>query len=51
LAAFLAQDGRKIGAWLARHGAIEVPFGPPTDGEQAFANANTLQELQALARG
>ncbi|KQP14933.1 molybdenum cofactor guanylyltransferase MobA [Pseudorhodoferax sp. Leaf267] len=46
LAAFLAQDGRKIGAWLARHACIEVPF----DDADAFANANTLDELRALER-
>lgn len=46
LAAFLAQDGRKIGAWLARHPCVEVPF----DAADAFANANTLDELRALER-
>lgn len=48
LAAFVAQDGRKIGAWLARHGCAEVAFGPPEDAGDAFANANTLDELRAL---
>lgn len=48
LAAFLAQDGRKIGAWLARQACVEVMFGSPEGGADAFANANTLDELRAL---
>jgi len=40
--------GRKVGAWTARHRAVHVPFNAPGDDPLAFANANTLDELQKL---
>lgn len=48
LVTFLAQGGRKVGAWAAQHRAVHVPFGPPGDDARAFFNANTLADLQAL---
>ena len=42
---FMADGGRKAGAWLAELGAVPVRF---EDGARAFANANTPQQLQAL---
>lgn len=44
LRAFVAAGGRKIGAWTAGQHTVEVPFETPG----AFANANTLVDLQAL---
>ncbi|MET0310711.1 MAG: molybdenum cofactor guanylyltransferase MobA [Burkholderiaceae bacterium] len=47
LAEFLAEGGRKAGAWAALHRAVRVPF----EGAQAiraFANVNTLAELHRL---
>ena len=49
LADFLAQGGRKIGAWCAQHAMVRVPFDRPSD-RFAFTNANTLQDLQHLIR-
>jgi molybdenum cofactor guanylyltransferase len=37
---------RKIDRWTARHRMVEVPF----DDADAFFNANTPEELQALSR-
>lgn len=48
LAEFLQSGGRKIGAWTERHATALVPFNRPGDDPQAFANANTLDELQQL---
>jgi molybdopterin-guanine dinucleotide biosynthesis protein A len=48
LARFLAEGGRKISAWTARHPSVAVPFDAPDDDPQAFANANTLDQLHAL---
>lgn len=48
LAAYLDGGGRKIGAWLARQRCAVAAFDQPGDDPQAFANANTLAELQAL---
>ncbi len=48
LARYLDGGGRKIGAWLARHPCAVAAFDRPGDDLQAFANANTLAELQAL---
>lgn len=48
LARFIAEGGRKVGVWTARHAAVVVPFDGPGDDPQAFANANTPAELQAL---
>ncbi len=42
---FLAQGGRKIGAWTALHKQVKVSFNLPLDDPQAFANLNTLAEL------
>jgi molybdopterin-guanine dinucleotide biosynthesis protein A len=50
LAAFLAEGGRKIGAWLARYACAEVAFNAPGDAADAFTNANTLEELRVLQR-
>lgn len=44
LRAFVAEGGRKIGAWTAQQHTVQVPFEEPG----AFANANTLAQLQAL---
>ena len=48
LVAFMQSGGRKIDAWTAQHRVAEVPFDRAGDDPQAFANANTVQELQAL---
>ena len=44
LRAFVAEGGRKIGAWTAQQHTVHVAFDEPG----AFANANTLAQLQAL---
>ena len=48
LVKFTQAGGRKIDAWTAQHRCAIVPFNLPGDSEQAFANANTLAELQQL---
>lgn len=48
LVRFTQAGGRKIDAWTAQHRTALVPFNRPGDAPQAFANANTLQELRAL---
>ncbi|MDR2154156.1 MAG: molybdenum cofactor guanylyltransferase MobA [Burkholderiaceae bacterium] len=48
LAAFMAEGGRKIDAWTARHPLTIVPFNQPGDDPLAFTNANTPNELRAL---
>lgn len=48
LARFLAADGRKIGAWTAKHHTVLVPFDRPGDDPAAFSNTNTLEDLQRL---
>jgi molybdopterin-guanine dinucleotide biosynthesis protein A len=48
LVAFTQAGGRKIDAWTAQHKVALVNFDQPGDDPRAFANANTLQELQAL---
>lgn len=48
LVAFTHGGGRKIDAWTARHRTVLVPFDRPGDDPNAFANANTLPELQSL---
>lgn len=45
LTAYLEGGGRKVGEWLASLACAEARF----DDEQAFANVNTLAELDALA--
>lgn len=46
LCQFLAKDGRKVEQWARRHRLALVPF----EQAEAFAGANTPQELAALAR-
>ncbi len=48
LQAFMQAGGRKIDAWTAQHRCVLVPFDQSGDDPRAFANANTLAELQAL---
>ena len=48
LVAFTHAGGRKIDAWTAQHKTVIVAFDGPTDDPLAFANINTLNELQAL---
>lgn len=48
LVKFTQSGGRKIDAWTSQHRCAIVPFDLPGDSPQAFANANTLAELQQL---
>jgi molybdopterin-guanine dinucleotide biosynthesis protein A len=48
LVKFTQSGGRKIDAWTAQHRCALVSFDGPSDSPQAFANANTLAELQQL---
>ena len=48
LVKFTQGGGRKIDAWTAQHRCAIVPFDLLGDSAQAFANANTLAELQQL---
>jgi molybdenum cofactor guanylyltransferase len=48
LASFMQGGGRKIDKWTAQHSVVHVAFDTPQDDPCAFANANTLAELQAL---
>ncbi|MET0541314.1 MAG: molybdenum cofactor guanylyltransferase MobA [Variovorax sp.] len=48
---FVHDGGRKVSAWTARHAAVHVPFDRAGDAPDAFLNANTLAELQALEAG
>ena len=48
LTRFIQGGGRKIDAWTAQHPTVVVPFNEPGDDPLAFANANTLAELQQL---
>jgi molybdenum cofactor guanylyltransferase len=48
LVKFTQGGGRKIDAWTGQHRCAIVPFDLPSDNPQAFANANTLAELQQL---
>jgi molybdopterin-guanine dinucleotide biosynthesis protein A len=48
LVSFTQAGGRKIDRWTAQHRTVIVPFDRPDDHPQAFYNANTLAELQAL---
>jgi molybdopterin-guanine dinucleotide biosynthesis protein A len=47
LVLFMQQGGRKIDRWTAQHRSVEVLFDEP----RAFANANTIAELQQLQSG
>ena len=44
LTQFLESGGRKIDTWYSTHRVVEVPFAD----ESAFANINTIADLQAL---
>lgn len=44
LARFMAQGGHRVADWMANHARAVATF----DDEQAFLNANTLDELQQL---
>ncbi|MBM3398126.1 MAG: molybdenum cofactor guanylyltransferase MobA [Betaproteobacteria bacterium] len=48
LVKFTQSGGRKIDAWTGQHRCAIVPFDGPGDSPHAFANANTLAELQQL---
>lgn len=48
LVKFTQSGGRKIDAWTGQHRCAIVPFDLPGDSPKAFANANTLAELQQL---
>ena len=48
LQTFVHEGGRKIDAWTSQHRQALCHFDLPGDDPQAFANANTLDELQAL---
>ena len=48
LVKFTQSGGRKIDAWTGQHRCAIVPFDQSGDSPQAFANANTLAELQQL---
>ena len=48
LVKFTHAGGRKIDAWTAQHNTVVVPFNLSTDDPLAFANVNTLQDLQVL---
>ena len=48
LVKFTQTGGRKIDAWTSQHRCAIVPFDQPGDSAHAFANANTLTELQQL---
>lgn len=48
LVRFTQAGGRKIDAWTAQHACTLVPFDQPGDDPRAFANANTLAQLQQL---
>ncbi len=41
---FMAEGGRKVGAWTALHHTVEVPFEDPL----AFCNLNTVEDLRQL---
>ena len=45
---FTEAGGRKVQAWTGQHRTVLVPFDRLGDAPDAFFNANTLAELQAL---
>jgi molybdopterin-guanine dinucleotide biosynthesis protein A len=45
---FLQSGGHKIAAWTTQHANARMDFNLPHDTRQAFANANTWQELKDL---
>ncbi len=50
LGEFTSSGGRKIGQWARQHRTVMVAFDLPSDDPLAFANANTLSDLQALEK-
>ena len=48
LDAFMRGGGHKIRAWTNTHACVYVPFDEARDDPLAFANINTLNDLQAL---
>ena len=50
LVRFTHGGGRKIGAWIALHKTVEVPFDAPGDNPRAFFTINTVAELRLLER-
>ena len=48
LVKFTCAGGRKIDAWTDQHKTVIVPFNEVGDDPLAFANINTLSELQTL---
>jgi molybdenum cofactor guanylyltransferase len=48
LVKFTQSGGRKIDTWTGQHRFVIVPFDQSDDSAHAFANANTLAELQEL---
>jgi molybdenum cofactor guanylyltransferase len=47
---FTQHGGRKVSAWTALHQPAYVAFNLPSDDPQAFYNANTIEQLQALEK-
>ena len=47
---YLASGERKIDRWFQQHTLSQVAFNLPQDDTNAFANANTLDELSTLER-
>lgn len=45
---FLSAGGRRVQQWTGQHGCAIAAFDRPHDDPQAFANANTLEQLQEL---
>ena len=45
---FIQHGGRKVREWTALHRCVKVIFDTPQDHPLAFANVNTLADLQAL---
>ncbi|SDM00165.1 molybdenum cofactor guanylyltransferase [Oryzisolibacter propanilivorax] len=50
LEVFLRAGGRRVQQWSGQHGCAIAAFDRPGDDPQAFANANTLEQLQELHR-
>jgi molybdenum cofactor guanylyltransferase len=50
LLVFMKRGGRKIDAWTATQKTVIVGFDEPADDLNAFANANTLEELALLEK-
>ena len=47
---YTAAGGRKVSIWTAQHKVVQVTFDQPGDDPNAFFNANTLADLQSLAK-